>query len=50
MKMTLQNFSDPHVRGAACVAINQITAKSNSVYKSVLVAITSGTYQVHKLC
>ena len=49
MKMPIQNFSDPHVRGAACAAVDKITAMSNSLYKSVLVIITSGTYQVCKL-
>lgn len=46
MKMPLQNFSDPKVMGAACAAVDQITEMSNSVYKSVLVTIISGTYQV----
>ena len=50
MKMSIQNFSDPHVMGAACAAVNEITAMSNSVYKSVLVVITSGTYQVCYCC
>ena len=50
MKMSIQNFSDPHVMGAACAAVNEITAMSNSVYKSVLVIITSGTYQVCYCC
>lgn len=46
MKMPIQNFSDPRVMGAACAVVGEITAMSNSVYKSVLVVITSGTYQV----
>jgi len=50
MKMIIQNFSDPHLVGAACAAVDQITDMSNSVYKSVLVVITSGTYQVFRLC
>ena len=45
-KMIIQNFSDPHVIGAACAAVDQITAISNSKYKSVLVVIANGTYQV----
>ena len=49
MKMPLQNFSDPRVMGAACAAVDQITEMSNSVYKSVLITITGGTYQVWKL-
>ena len=44
--MELQNFSDPMVVGAACAAVDQITEMSNSEFKSVLVSITSGTYQV----
>lgn len=46
MKMPIQNFSDPRVMGAACAVVDEITAMSNSVYKSVLVVITSGIYQV----
>ena len=49
MKMPLQNFSDPRVVGAACAAVNEITTTSNSLYKSVLVVISTGTYQVSKL-
>lgn len=49
MKMPLHNFSDPRVMGAACAAVDEITAMSNSVYKSVLILITNGTYQVSKL-
>ena len=44
--MELQNLSDPMVVGAACAAVDQITEMSNSEFKSVLVSITSGTYQV----
>ena len=49
MKIPLQNFSDQKVMGAACAAVDQITEMSNSEYKSVLVTIISGTYQVEQL-
>ena len=44
--MIIQNFSDPAVIGAACVAVNQITNMSNSEYRSALVSIENGTMQV----
>ena len=44
--MIIQNISGPRVMGAACAAVNQITAISNSRYKFVLVQIANGTYQV----
>ena len=43
----IQNFHDSLVIGAACAAVSQITIKSVSTYKSVLVTITNGTRQVH---
>ena len=45
-RVSIQDFSDPRVIGAACAAVDQITAISNSRYKSVLVVIANGTYQV----
>ena len=47
--MPLQNFSDPKVMGAACAAVDQITEMSTFEYKSVLVTIISGTFQVEQL-
>lgn len=44
--MIIQDFSDPRIIGAACAAANQITAMSNSIYKSVVVIIMNGTFQV----
>ena len=46
MNIDSEALSDPLVIGAACAAVDQITALSNSIYKSVLVHIENGTYQV----
>ena len=50
MKEMIRNLSDSRVMGAACAAVDNITAMSNSLYKSVLIVITSGTFQVDMIC
>lgn len=44
--MIIEDYDDPNVMGAACAAADQITAMSNSLYKSVVVRIANGTFQV----
>ena len=48
MMMPIGNLQDPEVVAAACAAVDEITSMSNSMYKTVLVTITSGTSQVSK--
>jgi len=44
--MIILDFTDPHVRGAACATANHITEMSRSINKQVVVSILNGTQQV----
>ena len=47
--MIIQNFTDPHVLGAACATAERITEMSNTIYKQIVVSVLNGTYQVTML-